>query len=106
MISRLLNNQGVDVLSIPGVGATPYNRRSASPMTSTSSIGAQMSGLGISDARSTSSFSSMPSDRRRQPSGGSVASGGRGGSVGRAASVGRLTPSGVSGRSSSAGAVA
>ncbi|KAH8992195.1 hypothetical protein EDB92DRAFT_1945357 [Lactarius akahatsu] len=106
MISRLLNNQGVDVLSIPGVGATPYNRRSASPMTSTSSVGAQMSGLGISDARSTSSFSSMPSDRRRQPSGGSVASGGRGGSVGRAASVGRLTPSGVSGRSSSAGAVA
>ncbi|KAH8985801.1 hypothetical protein EDB92DRAFT_1949633 [Lactarius akahatsu] len=102
----LLNNQGVDVLSIPGVGATPYNRRSASPMTSTSSVGAQMSGLGISDARSTSSFSSMPSDRRRQPSGGSVASGGRGGSVGRAASVGRLTPSGVSGRSSSAGAVA
>lgn len=69
MISRLLNNQGVDVLSIPGVGATPYNRRSASPMTSTSSVGAQMSGLGISDARSTSSFSSMPSDRRRQPSG-------------------------------------
>ncbi|KAH8990629.1 hypothetical protein EDB86DRAFT_3080256 [Lactarius hatsudake] len=106
MISRLLNNQGVDVLSIPGVGATPYNRRSASPMTSTSSVGAQMSGLGISDARSTSSFSSMPSDRHRQPSGGSVASGGRGGSVGRAASVGRLTPSGVSGRSSSAGAVA
>ncbi|KAH9000971.1 hypothetical protein EDB86DRAFT_3074977 [Lactarius hatsudake] len=106
MISRLLNNQGVDVLSIPGIGATPYNRRSASPMTSTSSVGAQMSGLGISDARSTSSFSSMPSDHRRQPSGGSVASGGRGGSVGRAASVGRLTPSGVSGRSSSAGAVA
>ncbi|KAH8977208.1 hypothetical protein EDB86DRAFT_2838214 [Lactarius hatsudake] len=106
MISRLLNNQGVDVLSIPGVGATPYNRHSTSPMTSTSSVGAQMSGLGISDARSTSSFSSMPSDRHRQPSGGSVASGGRGGSVGRAASVGRLTPSGVSGRSSSAGAVA
>ncbi|KAH8980992.1 hypothetical protein EDB92DRAFT_1953494 [Lactarius akahatsu] len=47
MISRLLNNQGVDVLSIPGVGATPYNRRYASPMTSTSSVGAQMSGLGI-----------------------------------------------------------
>ncbi|KAH8979995.1 hypothetical protein EDB86DRAFT_3088356 [Lactarius hatsudake] len=106
MISRLLNNQGVDVLSIPGVGATPYNCCSASPMTSTSSVGAQMSGLGISDACSTSSFSSMPSDRRRQPSGGSVASGGHGGSVGRAASVGRLTPSGVSGRSTLAGAVA
>ncbi|KAH9011175.1 hypothetical protein EDB83DRAFT_2322254 [Lactarius deliciosus] len=106
MTGRLLANQGIDVLSIPGVGAPPYNRRSASPMNSASSVGAQMSGLGISDARSTSSFSSVPSDRRREPSGGSVASGGRGGSVGRVASGGRLTPSGVSGRSSSAGAVA
>ncbi|KAH9169691.1 hypothetical protein EDB89DRAFT_2072685 [Lactarius sanguifluus] len=99
MAGRLLDVQGIDPTSIPGVGGPPSNRRSICPsIASASSVGARMSGLGISDARSTSSYSSAPSERHRQPSGGSVEA--------HVASGGRLTPSGVSGRSSSASAVA
>ncbi|KAH9169735.1 hypothetical protein EDB89DRAFT_1908385 [Lactarius sanguifluus] len=99
MAGRLLDVQGIDPTSIPGVGGPPSNHRSISPsIASASSVGARMSGLGISDARSTSSYSSAPSEHCRQPSGGSVEA--------RVASGGRLTPSGVSGRSSSASAVA
>ncbi|KAH9171292.1 hypothetical protein EDB89DRAFT_1907148 [Lactarius sanguifluus] len=99
MAGRLLDVQGIDPTSIPGVGGPPSNRRSISPsIASASSVGAQMSGLGISDARSTSSYSSAPSECCCQPSGGSIEA--------CVASGGRLTPSGVSGRSSSASAAA
>ncbi|KAI9430338.1 hypothetical protein H4582DRAFT_2063952 [Lactarius indigo] len=95
MVGKLLSHQGIESTSIPGVGMPPTNRRSVSPgVQSTSSVGAHMSGLTLSDIRPPSSLSSAPPSRSRQPSGESVASGGR------------LTPSGISGGSSSAGPVA
>ncbi|KAI9429674.1 hypothetical protein H4582DRAFT_2064942 [Lactarius indigo] len=95
MVGKLLSHQGIESTSIPGVGMPPTNHRSVSPgVQSTSSVGAHMSGLTLSDIRPPSSLSSAPPSRSRQPSGESVASGGR------------LTPSGISGGSSSAGPVA
>ncbi|KAI9429098.1 hypothetical protein H4582DRAFT_2065810 [Lactarius indigo] len=95
MVGKLLSHQGIESTSIPGVGMPPTNRWSVSPgVQSTSSVGAHMSGLTLSDIRPPSSLSSAPPSHSRQPSGESVASGGR------------LTPSGISGGSSSAGPVA
>ncbi|KAI9435158.1 hypothetical protein H4582DRAFT_2059722 [Lactarius indigo] len=95
MVGKLLSHQGIKSTSIPGVGMPPTNRRSVSPgVQSTSSVGAHMSGLTLSDIRPPSSLSSAPPSRSCQPSGESIASGGR------------LTPSGISGGSSSAGPVA
>ncbi|KAH9169710.1 hypothetical protein EDB89DRAFT_1908355 [Lactarius sanguifluus] len=55
MAGRLLDIQGINPTSIPGVGGPPSNCRSISPsIASASSVGAWMSGLGISDAHSTS----------------------------------------------------
>ncbi|KAI9433715.1 hypothetical protein H4582DRAFT_2060691 [Lactarius indigo] len=94
-VDRVLFEVGIESTSIPGVGMPPTNRRSVSPgVQSTSSVGAHMSGLTLSDIRPPSSLSSAPPSHSRQPSGESVASGGR------------LTPSGISGGSSSAGPVA
>ncbi|KAH9020191.1 hypothetical protein EDB85DRAFT_1896305 [Lactarius pseudohatsudake] len=96
IVSKLLSNQGTDPASLPGIGAPPSNRRSPSPsMQLASSVGVHMSGLTLSDVRSTSSHSSAPPRRHRQTSGGSAASGGRAVSSAPAVSVGRLTPSGV-----------
>ncbi|KAH9012985.1 hypothetical protein EDB85DRAFT_2158564 [Lactarius pseudohatsudake] len=101
IVSKLLSNQGTDPASLPGIGAPPSNRRSPSPsMRSASSVGVHMSGLTLSDVRSTSSHSSAPPRRHRQTSGGSAASGGRAVSSAPAVSVGRLTPSGMSAGSS------
>ncbi|KAI9431622.1 hypothetical protein H4582DRAFT_2062594 [Lactarius indigo] len=77
MVGKLLSHQGIESTSIPGVGMPPTNRRSVSPgVQSTSSVGAHMSGLTLSDIRPPSSLSSAPPSRSRQPSGESVASGG------------------------------
>ncbi|KAH9018919.1 hypothetical protein EDB85DRAFT_1896941 [Lactarius pseudohatsudake] len=69
IVSKLLSNQGTDPASLPGIGAPPSNRRSPSPsMRSASSVGVHMSGLTLSDVRSTSSHSSAPPRRHRQTS--------------------------------------
>ncbi|KAH9010408.1 hypothetical protein EDB85DRAFT_1902074 [Lactarius pseudohatsudake] len=70
IVSKLLSNQGTDPVSLPGIGAPPSNCRSPSPsMRSASSVGVHMSGLTLSDVRSTSSHSSAPPRRHRQTSG-------------------------------------
>ncbi|KAI9428779.1 hypothetical protein H4582DRAFT_2066494 [Lactarius indigo] len=76
MVGKLLSHQGIESTSIPGVGMPPTNHRSVSPgVQSTSSVGAHMSGLTLSDIRPPSSLSSAPPSRSRQPSGSSTLQG-------------------------------